>query len=313
MTTTRRRSASFMGTARDFYERGGFDVPNPLAIVGRTWYVDTINGSNSNTGLAPTEAFLTVAKALANVDSYDIIAISGVVKEQVVAPLGVFDVTIVGAANRPRQATNNGVATGGGACWISPAVPTATTALLELIEQGWTVANILMAPVAASPCIKLTRAETATHPDPSHASILGCRFAGGGATGIGIEDSGGCHNVAIEDCVFQSLAGTAILGVAGAGIATPLMNRYARNFFNQCANNIDIGASHSLFLQNRMIHTTTNKLKISAGGNNMVLENTFEDTAANITHAHGYFGIASDVWRNYSTDTAATSVAVPTA
>ena len=314
MTTTQRRSRrNLWGSLRDFADQGGFDVPNPLAIVGRTWYVDTINGSNSHSGLAPDEAFATVAKALLNVDSYDIISVAGVVKEQVVAPLGVFDVTIVGAGNRPRQATNNGVATGGGSCWISPDAPTAATPLLELIEQGWVVANILFAPVAAAPCIQLTRAEDAVHPDPSHASILGCRFAGGGAAGIGIEDSGGCHNVTIEDCIFQSISGTAILGVAGAGIATPLMNRYRRNYFNQCANNIDIGASHSEFLENRMIHTTTNKLKISAGDHNLVIKNVLEDTAANINHAHGYFGIASDTWRNYTTDTAADAVAIPTA
>lgn len=307
--------ASFIAQAKQFSQRGGFQFPNPLAQVGRTFYVDGQLGSNSNTGRKPGAggAFATMAKALASVDSYDIISLAGVIKEQCVAPLGVFDVSIIGAANRPRQATSDGVPTGGGSCWLSPAVPTAATALLELIQQGWLVANILMAPVASSPCIKLTRAEDAVHPDPSHASIIGVRFAGGGANGIGIEDSGGCHNVSIEDCIFQSLGGTAILGVAGAGIATPLMNRYLRNFFNQCANNIDIGASHSLFLQNRMIHTTTTKLKIAAGGYNMVLENTFEDAEADIDNGHGYYGISTDVWRNYSSNTAAMTVGYATA
>jgi hypothetical protein len=311
--TTRRTPRGLWASLRDFSARGGLAVANSAGVIGRTWYVDTINGSNAHTGLAPDQAFATVAKAFANIASYDVVVIAGVVKEQVVAPLGVFDVTLVGAGNRPRQATSGGVPTGGGACWLAPTSPTAATALLELIEQGWTVANMLFSPVAASPCIKLTRAEDAVHPDPSHASILGCRFVGGGAGGIGVEDSGGVHNVAIEDCTFQSISGTAILGVAGAGIATPLMNRYARNYFNQCANNIDIGASHSEFLENHMIHTTTTKLKIAAGGYNTVLKNSFEDTAANIVHAHGYFGIATDAWRNYTSDTAADAVAVPTA
>jgi len=307
-----RNSGNIWASLRSYHQAGGLNVANPAGAIGRTWYVNTISGSNTNNGKAPDEAFATVAKALTMVDSFDIINIAGVVKEQVVAPLGVFDVTIVGAANRPRQATSGGVPTGGGSCWISPDSPTAATALLELIEQGWTVQNLLFAPVASSPCIKLTRAEDAVHPDPSHASILGCRFAGGGASGIGIEDSGGCHNVAIEDCIFQSLGGTAILGIAGAGIATPLMNRYARNFFNQCTNAINIGASHSLFLQNRFIHNTTLKLKIAAGGYNMVLENSFEDAEADIDNGHGYYGIATDVWRNFSSNTPAMSVGYAT-
>ncbi len=300
---------STQAAVKEFAERGGFLVPNPAALVGRIWYVDTINGRDNSSGRGPgTGAYKTMAKALTMVDSYDIISVAGVVKEQVVAPLGVFDVTIIGAANRPRQATNNGVPTGGGACWLSPDAPTATTALLELIEQAWRVENVLFSPVAASPCIQLTRAENATHPDPSHATIVGCRFVGGGAGGIGVQDSGGCHNVAIEDCIFQSLTGHGIKGIAGAGIATPLMNRYARNFFNQCENNIEIGASHSLFERNRMIHSTTVKLKIAAGGYNMVLENFFEDAEADIDNGHGYYGQATDVWRNYSVNTAAASV-----
>lgn len=291
------------------------DLRNAATLVGSIWYVDTINGRDSNSGRSPGSAgaLKTVAKAFTKISSYDVISVAGVVKEQLVAPLGVFDVSLIGAGTRPRQATASGVPTGGGACWLSPASPTAATALLELVEQGWWLENILFSPVAASPCIQLTRAETVSHPDPSHATIRGCRFAGGGAGGIGIQDSGGCHNVEIAECVFQSLSGTAVKGIAGAGIATPLMNRYRDNYFNQCANNIDIGASHSEFLRNRMIHTTTLKLKISAGGFNMVIDNVFEDVLADIDIAHGYTGISTDVWRNFSKDTADELVGFATA
>lgn len=305
---------------KSFGDRGGFYNGLNPAVVGRIWYVNTNTsdatnrkgpvGSDGNSGLSPLSPFATVARAFEMIDCYDTVVIDGVVKEQVVAPLGVFDITLIGAANLPRQATSGGVATGGGAYWTSPASPTATTPLLELIEQGWVIRNICFNPVASSPAIQGTRAEDAVHPDPSHLVIDGCYFIGGGVGQIGFQDSGGLFNVQITNSYFQSLT-TAIKGIAGAGIADPLRHLYAGNYFLQNTNDIVIGCSYGRIQNNTFKNTTTQKVDLTAGGHEVVTLNFFDDAAADIDPAHGYTGSATGTWLNYVTDQAALQVGQP--
>jgi hypothetical protein len=317
-------SPNFWAGVKQFAQRGGFANGLNPNIVGRIWYVNTNTnadaankkgsvGSDSNSGLSPLAPFATVARALTFIDCYDIIVIDGVVKEQVVAPLGVFDVTLIGAANTPRQATSGGVATGGGAYWTSPTSPTAATPLLELIEQGWSINNICFNPVASSPAIQATRAETAAHPDPSHLSIDGCLFIGAVGTvagQIGYQDSGGCYNVRITNSRFQALA-NAIKGIAGAGIADPLANYYAYNYFLQNTNDIVIGCSYGRIEYNDFKATTTKKISLTAGGHEIVRLNQLDDNAADIDPAHGYDGSATGTWLNYVLNQAALQVGQP--
>lgn len=309
---------NFWAQTKDFQQRGGYYNGLNPGIAGRIWYVNTNSnadasdnkgpvGSDSNSGRSPLTPFATVARALEFIDCYDIIVIDGVVKEQVVAPLGVFDVTLIGAANQPRQATSGGVATGGGAYWTSPASPTASTPLLEVIEQGWTVRNICFNPVASSPAIQATRAEDTVHPDPSHLLIDGCYFVGAVGTvagQIGYQDSGGCFHVTIQNSIFKSLA-NAIKGIAGAGIADPLMNAYLNNYFLQNTNDIIIGCSYGRIQGNSFKNTTTKKVSLTAGGHEVVTLNFFDNGNADIDPAHGYDGSATGTWLNYVTDQAA--------
>lgn len=298
-----------------FFARGGFVNGLNPTIVGRIWYVNTNSnanasslrgpvGSDSNNGLSPLAPFATVARAFTFIDCYDIVVIDGVVTEQVVAPLGVLDVTLIGAANSPRQATSSGVPTGGGAFWKSPTSPVAATPLLELIEQGWSINNICFTPVASSPAIQATRAEDTVHPDPSHLSINECAFIGSVGTvagQIGYQDSGGCYNVKITNSRFQALA-NAIKGIAGAGIATPLENYYGYNYFLQNTNDIIIGCSYGRIEYNDFKNTTTQKVQLSAGAQEIVRLNQFDDNVADIDPAHGYTGSTTGTWVNYVKD-----------
>lgn len=309
--------ANLWAGVKAFNERGGFVNGLIPSVVGKTWYVNAndddskgVVGYDGNSGLSPLTPFATVARALEFVQSYDTIVVDGVIKEQVVAPLGVFDVRVIGAANLPRQATSGGVATGGGAYWTSPTNPTAATALLELIEQGWYISNICFNPVANSPAIQATRAEDAVHPDPSHLLIDSCYFVGGGAGQIGYQDSGGCFHVEIRNSIFKSLA-TAIKGIAGAGIADPLMNAYMDNYFLQNTNDIVIGCSYGRIQRNVFKTTTTQKVDLTAGGHEIVTLNFFDDNAADIDPAHGYTGSATGTWLNYVLNQAALQVGQP--
>jgi hypothetical protein len=324
-------SRNFWTQVKQFSARGGFYNGLNPSIVGRIWYVNSNTdanaadlkgpvGSDSNDGLSPLTPFLTIARVLTFIDCYDIVVLSGVFKEQVVAPVGPYDVTFVGSENDPRQATSGGVATGGGASWLAPANPTAATPLIRVISQSWRFINIQFAPVAASACITFDRRETAAIPDSSHGSVLGCYFSTGGAAGLGIEGIE-VKKLRIEGNRFEALTGvggTAIKTTAGLGIANPQHWTIADNIFVQNSN--DIIASLDFSFINRNMFFSTNpieggqRVKIDGGGTgrNRVILNQFSDIAADVVIAKGYKPGTNDVWNNYVAATAALIVAVPT-
>jgi len=153
--------------------------------------------------------------------------------------------------------------------------------------------------------------------DGSHATFSECYFVGGGASGIGIEDVGGCSRVLVENCRFELLTGTAIKGIS-TGIAIPSGWRITRNRFNANTNAIAMSLTEGLVDYNNIrqtANTADNKVNLVAvaaqGSLNQVIRNTFPDVAANVTIAKGYKPGTTDVWRNWVTDTAADIVAVP--
>jgi len=270
-------------------------------------------------GNGPRGSFTDFTTLKANLRSRDIIILGGVLREQAVAPDDVYDVTILGAANMPRQATSGGVATGGGACWLPPASgAVATTPLLEIRSQGWAIENVEFTPHTSSAAIRLTRSASVDTIDASHFRATNCLFAANGGTSqIGIEDNGGSGFALIEDCRFQGLTGTALLGLNTAA-AVPREWRVLRNKFNGNTNAIAMSLTESLIGYNTIRQTandTNNKVNLVAvagqGSLNQVLRNLFPDAAANVTIAKGYKPGTTDVWRNWVTDTAADIVTVP--
>ena len=303
-----------------FHNAGGFLTANPLRPVGRSFYVDGSNttglAADGNTGRSWDQPWLTMAQAFATIDNFDKIYLMGVVKEQLVAPAGVYDIQVVGAGNRPRQATDGGVATGGGAHWAPPASPTAATALLKLIAQGWSIENIQFLPHTSSSCITIERAAGPPERDGSHTIARGCRFVGG-TTANGILLLNGGYNCLIEDNEFESLTGTAILS-SGTGIQVPLNNKIMYNRFTGCTNAIAISSTEGRIIGNifRQAADDTNfkvnLVSVSGQGSlNMVLNNYFSDVVANITIAKGYKPGTGDVWRNFGTGAADAIIAVP--
>lgn len=283
--------------------------------LSRVHYVFPQGQSNIN---SPRGSFATMADCFLNIKSRDIIILGGVLREQVVAPLNVYDVTIIGAANRPRQSTSGGTPTGGGATWMAPTSPTATTPLLELRAQGWSIYNVEFTPVNASAAIRLTRSASVDTIDASHFTIEDCLIGGnGGTTQIGIEDNGGCSRIKVANCRFEDLAGTAILSLNTAA-AVPSGWRIDGNWFIRNTNAIAISSTRGLIINNilnQAANDANNKVNLVSvagqGSLNMVLYNVFSDAAANVTIAKGYKPGTTDVWRNYVTDVAAYIVTVP--
>lgn len=277
---------------------------------GKVLYVDTTVGGSGD-GKSWSGAYLTMAEALAAATDSSVIFFRGKVREQLVAPLGVQGVKIIGAVG-------GNVRDDDGAKWYAPASPVAGKALIEILEQGWEFHNFLMTPDnTGGAAIKAHRNEDATYPDSSHFIVRNMRFVGGGGTPIGIEDVGGNHHYIIEDSEFQSL--TKAITCSSTAIAIPTRNTIRRNKFMQ--NTMDVASSQSYSLieknrfftagsgaTNKVVSTTFNAVQ---GGNNQVVLNTFMNTEAQIAPGSGYTGAASDLWANYVNDQAALAIGLP--
>lgn len=282
------------------------------AVSGNTYYVNTVTGSDLNNGQSWLGAFLTMQKALSVVNDNGIVYFLGKVREQLVAPLGVTGVSIVGAAGGQVRDDD-------GSKWTTPASgAVAGKALIEIREQGWGFYNFLMTPEnTGGACIKAHRAESATYPDSSHFIASGMRFVGAGGTPIGIEDVGGNHHYLVENCEFQSLN----FGItcSSTGIAVPLRNKISNNRFYNNTNDIASSLSYSVIsgnwfmtagsgATNKVISTTYNAVQ---GGNNQITMNFFNNTEAQIAPGSGYTGAATDYWMNYVNNQAALAFGQP--
>ena len=318
---------NFFASAKSFAERGGFATGLNPTLVGPVYYVSgNANvlwgpvGSDANNGLSPTTPLATMARAFAliynttgtqYVESVGAtVVLIGTIREQVTAPI-VKNVTIIGASANPYQGTDSGADNGAGCgCWLAPTSPTASTPLLTVVEQGWKIYNIMFGTVASTPALRFKGLETAAFPDASHAIVDGCYFA---TQGLTAEDGIGGWNLfkcRFTNNYFLGLTGTAIIG-EDVTIRTPASNLIEGNFFRACANAIDMPMNYGVINNNRFKDITTKQIDVNTGADNYVGVNFFDKTQANISIAEGFIGNASDIWRNYSSDTAAMTVGVP--
>lgn len=288
-------SGNIWSATKQAYYRGILDGLGPG--INNVHYVFPQGGG-------PPSAFTTLAAISGAIKSRDAIVLGGVLREQFLAPLGAFDVTIIGAANNPRQATSGGVPTGGGATWLAPTSPTALTPLLEVREQGWTINNIFMNGPADAACVKLHCEESATYPDGSHFSILNCRMGGGF---IGLEDYGGASNVRIYGSSFEDMAGVGggAIKVTNQGIRIPSRWDVQNNRFLPCVNGIVGAFVDSTFKNNNIWKSTTTTMNLASGNTglrNQIVFNYFNIAAADFDPAGGVTGNATDTWINYLSD-----------
>lgn len=272
-------------------KEGFKDIFDQYAVGrGKNIYLNTVTGSAGNTGETWTDPCLTMAAAFAKLASGDTIYMSGKVREQVIAPLGVYGVRIVGADTSPRHDL--------AASWMAPASGgTASKALCEVMEQGWIFENILFQSFTTASAVKLSRRETTEIPDASHAMFINCRFVGV----TGIDDNGGNSYVTVRNCTFQDLTGTAILGSSTSG-DLPTQWLVEDNRFIDCANGIDEAFKRSITRNNVFQGTFTKYYDGTGGtGTNFIYDNIVNIAAGEFDPDGGWTGINGDYWKNYLT------------
>lgn len=309
-----------MTTVADgLYQYGGMPVNTSLTtnkifstpVKGRAWFVDTAYGGNGN-GKSPKTAFSTMARAFSSVQSGDVIYFVGKVQEQLVTPVDVFDVTVVGCGNRPRHADSTPV-TGNyaTATWAAPATPTAGQALVRVLQQGWRFVNILFAGSAGCASIELVRNAAAgdLERDASHAEIIGCRFAGVNSTDSAIKFGATSYteivnNVLILGNDFQGCATAIKEHSAGLQYRIQIRN----NTFISNTNDIVLGGYFTHIIGNVMSLAPTGCIVLSGGtGSSQVHGNYLPGTYANgALYAPG----TSDNWNGNYASTGVTA-AVP--
>lgn len=292
---------------------------------GPTLYVDTRRTAGGN-GKTWKSAFLTMTAAFAELarlqalvsksaDNANIFVV-GTVAEQLLAPLGVSGVKIIGV-NGGNNRHDNGFR------WKEAATP-AGAPLLELREQGWEVHHALMVPETGYSAVKLHREESATYPDAGHAVFEDVKFIGNVAIttagGIGIEDYGGQHHVIVRNCEFNNLVSGIVM--TNASIAAPLRwvidgNTFALNTHDVRTNASGFVVTNNNFMTLYDVTTHPNTLNLaytaSATYANIVRDNWFSDTTGNVVVAKGYVPSTADkVWTNHVAQTAAYIAAVPT-
>lgn len=286
------------------YSGLGSGVANGGSVLraNKHFWVNGSLGGDGNSGLSPDAPFRTMASAMAQVGSGDVIHLNGKITESITAPAGVFDVTIVGEGNRPRHAdahtSNNGYSA---AQWNSAAT---TTSQLTLQQQGWRIANILFDVPTSAAAIVFPRNASAgdAERDSSHAEILGCKFASG-SIGLSITGTENVFNVKVQGCDFTGCT-TAIDSSGGYAYQWQILD----NVFVDNTNHIDVGFTNSTIKGNVFGKVTTLGVDLTGGANNVVTGNTFMGDY-NVLNVAG----TDDCWAgNFAEETGGVTDADPT-
>lgn len=279
-------------------------VGNPFVSAGRTaYFVDSTIGGDGGDGLSPHAPLDTMAEAFTRVVSGDTIYFRGNVTENLTAPAGIFDITIVGLGNRQRHADahtdNNGY---NSATWKASSQ---SDPLLVVRQQGWRFYNILFDAPTSDAALEFIRdaASGDSERDSSHAEVINCRFASG-QTGILISGTENIFNVKVADCQFHDLT-NAIDSPGAYAYRWDISN----NIFDTNTNHIDVGFARSVIRNNVFGAFTTQGIDLTGGSGNIVVGNALSGTYSIVG---GYTPGTDDEWGgNFNSLTGGVTAADP--
>jgi hypothetical protein len=292
---------------------GSFDATAAAAINGNFQNISSYDlwvrpqnvSGNGQTGTY-TQPFQSFAAAGGALRAGMTIGFQGVTKENWSAPV-VNDITIAGVGNQPRQATDDGVANGGGATWLNPS--TVASPLVDLAgntsnapTQAWRFQNIFFNNAGDAACARLQRLVTGS--DSSHASFYGCKFTGADS---GIQ-TGEILFLTVVGCTFFDFVGAGDTGIEASiagGIANPpyLSWVLTDNVFVNNVNHVVGALRNATITRNNFVIvgrsvTTTIALSLTGGANNTVFRNTFNRPINTSPNATLFVGGTNDTWSN---------------
>lgn len=277
---------------------------NQANPFGRVLFVNGNGGADGQNGKSTGRSFATLAKALSVASSGDTIYIRGNITENITAPAGLFDISIIGSGNRPRHADAHTGSNGySGATWKASVT---SDPLCIVRQQGWRFENILFACPTTDAALDFIRdaASGDSERDSSHAIVRGCRFAGG-QDGIRITGTENVFNVLVDDNVFADQTGTSIVSSGGYAYRWMIRN----NEFVANANHIDVGFTQATIRDNNFGKFTTKSIDLTGGANNVVTRNHLSGTYSNVG---GYTAGTNDEWGgNFNSITGGLTAADP--
>ena len=304
-------------------EGGELEIQGAILGVSpsQSYFVDTVNGVDTNDGKSWSKAFKTMGAALAVVATLGKIFFVGDVREELTGSNLVFDVQIIGMGSFHHPDLPSAAYHPGAACWRPPASPTATTPLLKVRGRGWKFINFMVdAPVdAAAFQLERNALSGESEYDASHASFINVRGIAGEHF---IEDIGGCYNVTVDGCQLQAFTAAAIMNSSTA-VANPLNWKIINNIFPSDTSDfgnvthIDAPLNSAIIKGNLFgkVRSTAKYIDLTGGNNNIVTENVlcgeYDDS--------NYVAGTGDEWMQNTCAVTATvapdgrSIAVPTA
>lgn len=289
-----------MGTPTNFpFGLTSMGVPLPALNGGETafskyYFVNSFTGLDGNQGTSATYPFKTIGRALDVVEATNgsgaVIFICGNFAENLTAPAGIFDVSIIGAGNAPRNADshtgNNGRFA---ASWVAS---DQASPLLTLQQQGWRLQNILFdCPTSAAALVFPRNASSGDDErDSSHTQVIGCRF-GAGQNAISITGTENVFDVQLIGNVFNDSTGVAITSAAGYAYRWLIQG----NTFINNAGHINVGFNQTAITGNTFGKTTAaaTYIDLSGGADNSVWANQLAGTYSNLG---GYTAGTNDFW-----------------
>lgn len=306
-----------MGIVSNSFKHG---LPNSATTIdgaavvqgkGKVWYINAQQSGTGGSGEAWSTAFSTWAQAAVSLASGDTVFLSGKLLEQVVTPVNVFDVSVIGIGNRPRHADSAPVGGNlGTAQWGPPASGAVSgQATVRVLQQGWRFENILFTMQSSTAAaIELVRNAGAgdLERDASHAVIRGNRFAGAGVGirfGVAALFTEMCADVLIEKNEFESNT-TAILATSGF---TANQHIIQDNIFLLNTNDISGPFFKARILRNVMSLAPTICIGLTGGSNNQIHGNYLPGTYTTSTL---YNDVTGDNWNGNYASTGVTA-AVP--
>lgn len=278
---------------------------NFAAVSNPDVWVRPQSGNNTTADGSYEKPFATMAGLSRVLHAGMVVGLEGVLFEEYTAPLGVNNVTIVGACDVPRQATTSGVPNGGGATWLSPSTVTNSAALIRVQAQGWTLRNIYFNSSATSNgCVQpYTTGDPPLAADGAHLLIDNCILTG---AAFGVYASGGTNFVTIQNSSLFGFSGSgdiAIAQTAGAGAGTLLGWKILNCRFWGNAGNITMPFNQGTIKNCVFTNGTASNISLVGGtAPNFVQQNVFNIAAADFDPAGGTTGVTGDAWSNYLTD-----------